>query len=133
MAAYGFSEDSAKRIARVVKAVEGDTTTPTRIGPMLGGSTMSVVKVTELGSPFYTGQRVDYHASDNTMNDINEVKIRELNGSSLAVGINYIGTFSGYTTEGEPVFIVNNNGGIVSNVQCVGSVLRVTYSGAGGV
>ena len=35
MSAYGFSEDSAKRIARVVKAVEGDTNTPTRIGPML--------------------------------------------------------------------------------------------------
>lgn len=133
MSAYGFSEDSAKRIARVVKAVEGDTNTPARIGPMLGGATISVVKVTALGSPFYTGQRVNFNASENTLAEINEVKIKELNGSSLVVGINYIGTFSGYTTEGEPVFVVNNTGGIVSNVQCVGSVLRVTYSGAGGV
>ena len=86
MSAYGFTEDSARRIARVVKSVEGDTTEPARIGPMLGGSTMSVVKVTALGSPLNTGQRVDYHASANTMNDINEVKIREINGGPLTVG-----------------------------------------------
>jgi len=104
--AYGFTEDSARRIARVVKAVEGDTTTPTRIGPMLGGSTMSVVKVTALGSPLNTGQRVDYHASANTMNDINEVKIKELNGAALTVGTRYMGQFSGYTSAGLPVFVV---------------------------
>ena len=133
MSAYGFTEDSARRIARVVKAVEGDTTTPTRIGPMLGGSTMSVVKVTALGSPLSTGQRVDYYASSNELNDINEIKIRELNGGTLAVGIHYMGQFSGYTEEGEPVFIVNTSGGTVSNVQCVGSVLRVTYVGGAGI
>jgi len=83
--AYGFTEDSARRIARVVKAVEGDTTTPTRIGPMLGGSTMSVVKVTALGSPLCTGQRVDYHASANT---IDRWGITESNKSGV-ICINY--------------------------------------------
>ena len=106
MSAYGFTEDSARRIARVVKSVEGDTTTPTRIGPMLGGSTMSVVKVTALGSPLNTGQRVDYHASADTMNDINEVKIREVSGAALTVGARYMGQFSGYTSAGLPVFVV---------------------------
>jgi len=124
--AYGFTEDSARRIARVVKAVEGDTTEPTRIGPMLGGSTMSVVKVTALGSPLNTGQRVDYHASANTMNDINEVKIRELNGDTLIVGQKYLGQFSGYTSGGLPVFVVKtqvvSGGGstfeVVTGVVC---------------
>ena len=106
MSAYGFTEDSARRIARVVKSVEGDTTEPARIGPMLGGSTMSVVKVTALGSPLNTGQRVDYHASANTMNDINEVKIKEVSGAALTVGARYMGQFSGYTSAGLPVFVV---------------------------
>jgi hypothetical protein len=123
--AYGFTEDSARRIARVVKAVEGDTTEPTRIGPMLGGSTMSVVKVTALGSPLNTGQRVDYHASANTMNDINEVKIKEVSGAALTVGSRYMGQFSGYTSAGLPVFVVKTNAGgsgstfeVVTGVVC---------------
>jgi len=130
--AYGFTEDSARRIARVVKAVEGDTTEPTRIGPMLGGSTMSVVKVTALGSPLNTGQRVDYHASANTMNDINEVKIKEVNGAALTVGTRYMGQFSGYTSAGLPVFIVNlgTSGGVsisvVTDVVCTPEGLEVT-------
>jgi hypothetical protein len=132
--AYGFTEDSARRIARVVKAVEGDTTEPTRIGPMLGGSTMSVVKVTALGSPLCTGQRVDYHASANTMNDINEVKIRELNGATLTVGQRYIGQFSGYTSGGLPVFVVKtqvvSGGGstfeVVTGVVCSNGNIGVT-------
>ena len=139
--AYGFTEDSARRIARVVKAVEGDTTEPTRIGPMLGGSTMSVVKVTALGSPLCTGQRVDYHASADTMNDINEVKIKELNGAALTVGAHYMGQFSGYTSAGLPVFVVKTNiisGGsatidVVTDVQCGPEGLTlstVTLSGA---
>ena len=103
---YGFTEDTARRIVRVVKSVEGDTTEPTRIGPMLGGSTMSVVKVTALGSPLNTGQRVDYHASNNTMNDINEVKIKEVSGAALTVGARYMGQFSGYDSTGKPVFLV---------------------------
>jgi hypothetical protein len=138
MSAYGFSEDSAKRIARVVKAVEGDTTAPTRIGPMLGGSTMSVVKVTALGSPLNTGQRVDYHASANTMNDINEVKIRELNGAALTVGARYMGQFSGYDSSGNPVYVVkastasDGSGGgstfeVVTGVVCeTGGGINVT-------
>lgn len=137
--AYGFTEDSARRIARVVKAVEGDTTTPTRIGPMLGGATMSVVKVTALGSPLNTGQRVDYHASANTMNDINEVKIRELNGAALTVGSHYMGQFSGYTSAGLPVFVVKVHSGgsatieVVTDVICTPTgieVSTVTLSGA---
>ena len=139
--AYGFTEDSARRIARVVKAVEGDTTEPTRIGPMLGGSTMSVVKVTALGSPLNTGQRVDYHASANTMNDINEVKIKEVSGATLTVGSRYMGQFSGYTSAGLPVFVVKTStasGGsatidVVTDVQCGPEGLTlstVTFSGA---
>jgi len=139
--AYGFTEDSARRIARVVKSVEGDTTEPTRIGPMLGGSTMSVVKVTALGSPLNTGQRVDYHASANTMNDINEVKIKEVSGAALTVGQRYMGQFSGYTSAGLPVFVVKTNiisGGsatidVVTDVQCGPEGLTlstVTLSGA---
>ena len=143
MSAYGFTEDSAKRIARVVKAVEGDTTEPTRIGPMLGGSTMSVVKVTALGSPLNTGQRVDYHASANTMNDINEIKIKEVSGAALTVGTRYMGQFSGYTSAGLPVFVVKAppvvpGGGsavidVVTDVQCGPEGLTlstVTFSGA---
>ena len=142
MSAYGFSEDSAKRIARVVKSVEGDTTEPTRIGPMLGGSTMSVVKVTALGSPLNTGQRVDYHASNNTMNDINEVKIKEVSGAALTVGARYMGQFSGYDSTGKPVFLVKAStaasGGsatieVVTDVICTPTgieVSTVTLSGA---
>lgn len=116
----------------MVKSVEGDTTEPTRIGPMLGGSTMSVVKVTALGSPLNTGQRVDYHASANTMNDINEVKIKELNGGPLTVGTRYMGQFSGYDSYGKPVFIVNlgTSGGVsisvVTDVVCTPTGLEVT-------
>jgi len=139
--AYGFTEDSARRIARVVKSVEGDTTEPTRIGPMLGGSTMSVVKVTALGSPLNTGQRVDYHASANTMNDINEVKIKEVSGAALTVGQRYMGQFSGYTSAGLPVFVVKAgaaSGGsatieVVTDVICTPTgieVSTVTLSGA---
>ena len=139
--AYGFTEDSARRIARVVKSVEGDTTEPTRIGPMLGGSTMSVVKVTALGSPLNTGQRVDYHASANTMNDINEVMIREISGAALTVGTRYMGQFSGYTSAGLPVFVVKTStasGGsatieVVTDVICTPTgieVSTVTLSGA---
>lgn len=136
MSAYGFSEDSAKRIARVVKAVEGDTTAPTRIGPMLGGATMSVVKVTAVASPLSTGQRVDYNASTNTLVDINEVKIREVNGAALTVGTKYVGYFSGYTTEGEPVFIVSvssaSSGGPGSTFEVVtGVVCHTDGSGIG--
>ena len=131
--AYGFTEDSARRIARVVKAVEGDTTEPTRIGPMLGGSTMSVVKVTALGSPLNTGQRVDYHASANTMNDINEVMIREISGAALTVGSRYMGQFSGYTSAGLPVFVVKTNaGGAGSTFEVVtGVVCHTDGSGIG--
>ena len=136
MSAYGFTEDSARRIARVVKSVEGDTTEPTRIGPMLGGSTMSVVKVTALGSPLNTGQRVDYHASANTMNDINEVKIREVSGAALTVGARYMGQFSGYTSAGLPVFVVKTStasGGsavidVVTDVVVTPTGLDVTYA-----
>ena len=131
--AYGFTEDSARRIARVVKSVEGDTTEPTRIGPMLGGSTMSVVKVTALGSPLNTGQRVDYHASANTMNDINEVKIKEISGATLTVGARYMGQFSGYTSAGLPVFVVKTNaGGAGSTFEVVtGVVCHTDGSGIG--
>ena len=133
MSAYGFTEDSARRIARVVKSVEGDTTEPTRIGPMLGGSTMSVVKVTALGSPLNTGQRVDYHASANTMNDINEVMIREISGAALTVGTRYMGQFSGYTSAGLPVFVVKTNaGGAGSTFEVVtGVVCHTDGSGIG--
>lgn len=139
---YGFTEDTARRIVRVVKAVEGDTTEPTRIGPMLGGSTMSVVKVTALGSPLNTGQRVDYHASNNTMNDINEVKIKEVSGAALTVGARYMGQFSGYDSTGKPVFLVKAStaasGGsatieVVTDVICTPTgieVSTVTLSGA---
>lgn len=123
--AYGFTEDSARRIARVVKSVEGDTTEPTRIGPMLGGSTMSVVKVTALGSPLNTGQRVDYHAATNTLIDQNEIKIKELNGSALVVGARYLGQFSGYTSTGQPVFIVF---GKVSSGSAVIEVVTDVYA-----
>ena len=139
---YGFTEDTARRIVRVVKSVEGDTTEPTRIGPMLGGSTMSVVKVTALGSPLNTGQRVDYHASNNTMNDINEVKIKEVSGAALTVGQRYMGQFSGYDSTGKPVFVVKAStaasGGsatieVVTDVICTPTgieVSTVTLSGA---
>lgn len=138
---YGFTEDTARRIVRVVKSVEGDTTEPTRIGPMLGGSTMSVVKVTALGSPLNTGQRVDYHASANTMNDINEVKIKEVSGAALTVGQRYMGQFSGYDSTGKPVFLVkagSASGGsaeitVVTDVICTPTgieVSTVTLSGA---
>jgi len=142
MSAYGFTEDSAKRIARVVKAVEGDTSEPTRIGPMLGGATMSVVKVTALGSPLCTGQRVDYHASTDALVDINEVKIREVSGATLTVGARYMGQFSGYDSSGKPVFLVKASsaasGGsavieVVTDVICTPTgieVSTVTLSGA---
>ena len=139
MSAYGFTEDSARRIARVVKSVEGDTTEPTRIGPMLGGSTMSVVKVTALGSPLNTGQRVDYHASANTMNDINEVMIREISGAALTVGSRYMGQFSGYTSAGLPVFVVKGHSAGNAVIEVVTDVVvtptglelsTVTLSGA---
>jgi len=137
MSAYGFSEDSARRISRVVKAVEGGTSEPTRIGPMLEGATMSVVRVTSLGSPLCTGQRVDYHASTNTMNDINEIRIREINGGALAVGQRYMGQFSGYDSTGKPVFIVDLTAPtpgtgtitVVTGVGCsVENGLEVTYA-----
>lgn len=139
MSAYGFTEDSAKRIARVVKSVEGDTTAPTRIGPMLGGSTMSVVKVTALGSPLNTGQRVDYHASADTMNDINEVMIREISGATLTVGARYMGQFSGYDSTGKPVFLVKMTPGggsavidVVTDVVVTPTGLDVTYAAFSG-
>lgn len=124
--AYGFTEDSARRIARVVKSVEGDTTASGRIGPMLSGSTMSIVEVTALGSPLNTGHRVDYHASVDQMNDMSEIKIKELNNASLTVGQRYIGQFCGYTNSGLPVFVVKNqivSGGgstfeVVTGVVC---------------
>ena len=122
MSAYGFSEDSAKRIARVVKAVEGDTNTPTRIGPMLGGSTMSVVRVTTVGSPLSTGQRVDYHASTNTMVDQNLIKIKEFSGGPLAANTNYMGQFSGYDSSGQAVFVVKE--------WSMTSVVKVTAFGS---
>ena len=132
MSAYGFTEDSARRIARVVKSVEGDTTEPTRIGPMLGGATMSVVRVTTVGSPLSTGQRVDYHANANYTVDQNEVKIRELNGGALVAGVNYMGQFSGYDSTGKPVFIVKvqtvNSAPItvVTDVVCTPTGLEVS-------
>ena len=131
--AYGFTEDTARRIARVVKAVEGDTTEPTRIGPMLGGSTMSLVRVTSLGSPLSTGQRVDYHASATTMNDINEVKIKEMNGATLTVGARYTGIFSGYSYDGKPVFVVREWSTVsIVELTSIGSPLstgkRMDYS-----
>jgi len=100
---------------------------------------MSVVKVTALGSPLNTGQRVDYHASANTMNDINEVKIKELNGAALTVGSHYMGQFSGYTSAGLPVFVVKVHSGgsatieVVTDVICTPTgieVSTVTLSGA---
>ena len=122
MSAYGFSEDSARRISRVVKSVEGDTTTPTRIGPMLGGSTMSVVCVTSLGSPLSTGQRIDYHAGTNTLVDQNEILIRELNGATLTKGARYTGQFSGYSSDSKPVFVVKEWSTV--------SIVRVTSLGS---
>jgi len=94
---------------------------------------MSVVKVTALGSPLNTGQRVDYHASANTMNDINEVKIKELNGAALTVGSHYMGQFSGYTSAGLPVFVVKTNaGGAGSTFEVVtGVVCHTDGSGIG--
>jgi len=100
-----------------------------------------VVKVTALGSPLNTGQRVDYHASADTMNDINEVKIREINGAALTVGSHYMGQFSGYTSAGLPVFVVKTgaaSGGsatieVVTDVICTPTgieVSTVTLSGA---
>lgn len=102
---------------------------------------MSVVKVTALGSPLATGQRVDYHASADTMNDINEVKIREVSGAALTVGARYMGQFSGYTSAGFPVFVVKTStasGGsatieVVTDVICTPTgieVSTVTLSGA---
>lgn len=142
MSAYGFSEDSAKRIARVVKTVEGDTSAPTAVGPRFGGATMSVVKVTSLGSPLSTGQRVDYNASANTLTDVNAVKIKEINGATLTVNTKYVGYFSGYTSGGNPVFLVDASGGssggdatieVVTDVVCTPTgieVSTVTLSGA---
>ena len=100
---------------------------------------MSVVKVTALGSPLNTGQRVDYHASANTMNDINEVMIREISGAALTVGTRYMGQFSGYTSAGLPVFVVKVHSGgnavieVVTDVICTPTgieVSTVTLSGA---
>ena len=108
MSAYGFTEDSARRIARVVKSVEGDTTAPATSGPRFSGSTMSVVKVTagyDYGA--YTGQRVDYHAGTVTFADQNEIKIKELNNGTLVIGRKYMGQFSGYDPAGKPLFIVD--------------------------
>lgn len=107
MSTYGFTEDSAKRIARVVRAVEGDTSMPTRTGPMLGGATMSVVKVTSVGSPLSMGIRLHYNALDGVLEVQSAVKIREVNSQSLKVNNYYVGFFSGYTSGGDPVFLVS--------------------------
>ena len=151
--AYGFTEDSAKRIARVVKAVEGDTTEPTRIGPMLGGSTMSVVKVTAVASPLSSGIRLDYHAADGVLVVQNAVKVKEVNGQALKVNNYYVGFFSGYTSTGQPVFLVSassassssSSGGgsggsggsggtsgdcfdVIQSIDCSDGELSVTYA-----
>jgi hypothetical protein len=143
MSGYGFTEDSARRIVNAVRKVEGDTTPPVAVGPRFTGSQMSVVKVTSLGSPFATGQRVDYNASANTQADINQVKIKEVNGATLTVGNYYVGLFSGYTTTDDPLFLVNVSGSggggnavidVVTDVTCDpvnGLVVStVTLSGA---
>lgn len=144
MSGYGFTEDSARRIVNAVRKVEGDTTPPVAVGPRFTGSQMSVVKVTSLGSPFATGQRVDYNASANTRADINQVKIKEVNGATLTVGNYYVGLFSGYTTTDDPLFLVNVSGSgggggnavidVVTDVTCDpvnGLVVStVTLSGA---
>lgn len=143
MSGYGFTEDSARRIVNAVRKVEGDTTPPVAVGPRFTGSQMSVVKVTSLGSPFATGQRVDYNASANTRADINQVKIKEVNGATLTVGNYYVGLFSGYTTTDDPLFLVNVSGSgggggnavidVVTDVICTPTgieVSTVTLSGA---
>lgn len=142
MSGYGFTEDSARRIVNAVRKVEGDTTPPVSVGPRFTGSQMSVVKVTSLGSPFATGQRVDYNASANTRADINQVKIKEVNGATLTVGNYYVGLFSGYTTTDDPLFLVNVSGSggsgnavieVVTDVICTPTgieVSTVTLSGA---
>lgn len=143
MSGYGFTEDSARRIVNAVRKIEGDTTPPVAVGPRFTGSQMSVVKVTSLGSPFATGQRVDYNASANTRADINQVKIKEVNGATLTVGNYYVGLFSGYTTTDDPLFLVNVSGSggggnavidVVTDVTCDpvnGLVVStVTLSGA---
>jgi hypothetical protein len=71
------------------------------------------------------------------MNDINEVKIKELNGAALTVGSHYMGQFSGYTSAGLPLFIVDLTAPtpgtgtitVVTGVGCsVEDGLEVTYA-----
>ena len=114
---------------------------------MLGGSTMSVVKVTAVASPLSLGTRLDYHASDGVLVVQNEVKIREVNGQALKANDYYVGFFSGYTSAGQPVFLVSvssssptasgGSGGsgtsgecfdVIQSIDCTDGELTVTYA-----
>lgn len=144
--AYGFTEDSARRIARVVKAVEGDTTTPTRIGPKLGGAPMSVVKVTgteSFGNPAavrFTGISVDYNAEENIYSENNEIIIKDINNAALVEDNYYLSFFGGYTVDDKPLFLVKEISGgsaeitVVTGVTCHPEsglvVSTATFSGA---
>lgn len=112
---------------------------------MLGGSTMSVVRVTAVASPLSLGTRLDYHAADGVLVVQNEVKIREVNGQALKVNSYYVGFFSGYTSAGQPVFLVSVSSAstssgsgtsgssgecfdVIQSIDCTDGELSVTYA-----
>lgn len=149
MSGYGFTEDSARRIVNAVRKVEGDTTPPVSVGPRFTGSQMSVVKVTSVSTPLSLGIRLDYNAKDGVLEVQSAVKIKEVNGQNLKVNNYYVGFFSGYTSGGDPVFLVSVSGSsssgsssglssgsgssgecfdVIQSIDCTDGELHVTFA-----
>ena len=130
MSRYALDDESIRKLAKVVKAFESSEPMgqePNR--PRVTGSYNHVVKVIATGTPYATGIRLTFDSDEVTTANQESIKIKEVDGKTLKVGSNYVGWFVGYHL-GIPVYLVSagGGGGGVQNVQCVGNVLRVTYS-----
>lgn len=107
MSTYGFTEDSAKRIARAVRTVEGSDGVTQKAGPHFVGSNMTMLIVTALGTPNCAGKRISFDPENNAPDELNVIAVKEVNGLTLTVGDKYLGLFTGYTMTGLPLFLVN--------------------------
>ena len=127
---FAFGEDEVKRIAKAVKIIEQEQGSSglSSSSPRHIGSHLSIVKVTNYGSPFYSGKRIDFNSETASFVEHDDVKIREVSGRTLALNTYLLGFFVGYYNQ-YPAFLVAASSSSGQSLDVVVDVLCDPVSG----
>lgn len=140
MPGFLLESESAERLARLLIAFENgkfapghDANDPSRAPSAPIVQIVRVTSTTPTGDGTYPGQLQFHDASTNAWSNLEEVRVREVNGNALALA-KYVGRYAGENSGNYAVYQTVATGGavlsldFVTAISCVGGVITPVYS-----